>query len=91
MTPPAMHHEVVDFGVEMQGNIGVGLHRFDEHGLQIAAMDHPVGCAVALLDGSPERSARKDAGCLPVHDPELLRGDDMAQKGGSEAERNQDA
>ena len=75
----------------MQGDVGVGAHRLEQHRLQIAAMDHPIGRAVAFLGGGAERRAREHAGGLRVHHPQLLGSDDVALQWLAEPERDQDA
>ena len=77
MTPLPCSGEVLDPRAEVERDIGIGAHRVEQHLLQVAAMDHPVGRAVALLDGGAERRARQHAGGLRVHHPELLGRDDV--------------
>ena len=62
VTPFAMRLEIVDPPAEVKPDVGMRRHRVDQNGLQIAAMDHPVGCAVALLGRGTERCPRQDAG-----------------------------
>ena len=56
-----MRLEIVDPPAEVEPDVGMRRHRLDQHGLQVAAMDHPIGCAVALLGGRAERCARQHA------------------------------
>src|SRR5262245_64172198 len=52
-----VEHEIFDPGAEIEDDTGMDAHRVDQHGLQVAAMDNPVGRAVALLGDLAERRA----------------------------------
>src|SRR5436190_4821947 len=58
--------EVVDSPAEMQANVRVTVDRGKKRGLQVAAVDHPVGCAIALFDKIAEGCARKHAPALRI-------------------------
>ena len=62
----AVHGEILDPRTQAKRDIGMGAHRVEQHRLQIAAMDHPIGRAVAVLDGGAERRAREHARGLRV-------------------------
>ena len=86
-----LHREVLDPCPEMKNDVGMGAHRLDQHGLQVAAMDDPVGRAIAFLRDRAEGGARKDARRARVHDPQLLGSDDVSSQLLAETKRNQDA
>src|SRR5258708_35449241 len=75
----------------MKSDIGMGAYRVEQHGLQVAAMNQPVGRAVALLGDRAELRAREHTRRPRVHDPQLLRSDDMPPQLLAEAKRNQNA
>ena len=83
--------EVVDPRSEMERDIGMRQHRLEQDGLEIAAVDHPVGGAVALLDGRTERRPGEHAGTSRAHHPELFGNDDVRPQLLAEAERDQNA
>jgi len=86
-----LEREILDPGAEIENDTGMGAHRVDQDGLQVAAMDDPVGRAVALLRNRAERRARKHPRRPRVHDPQLLGSDHMPPQLLAEAERNQNA
>jgi hypothetical protein len=73
----------------MKRDVGIAAHRVDQHGLEVAAMDHPVRRAIALLGVGAEGRASEHAGGLRVHDSQLLGGDHMALQLRAKSERNQ--
>ena len=87
----AVLREVLDPGAELKRDIGMLAHGLQQHGLQVAAMDDPIGRAVALGRGRAERRPRQHP-CRPrVPHPELLRNDHVRLQPPAEAERKQDA
>ena len=83
--------EILDPGAEMENDAGIGAHRLDQHGLQVAAMDHPIWGAVAPRRRRAERRAREHTGGARVDNPKLLGRDDVALQLLGEPERQQDA
>ena len=53
----AVNDEVLDPRAELQHDVGVCPHRFEQRRLQVAAMDDPIGRAVARLGIIAERDA----------------------------------
>jgi hypothetical protein len=60
----------------MKNDLGVPAHGLDQHGLQIAAVDHPIRCAKALLGGRTERRAHERARGPCVDNPKLFGSND---------------
>jgi hypothetical protein len=89
--PVFVERKILDPYPEMKNDVGMGAYRVEQHGLQVAAMNHPVGRAVALLGDRAERRAREHTRRPRVHDPQLLRSDDMPPQLLAEAKRNQNA
>ena len=87
----AVHGEILDPGAEVERDVGWARNRVEQHRLQVAAMDHPIGRAVALLDGGAERRAGEHAGGGRVHHAQLLRRDHAGLELLAEPERDQDA
>ena len=85
----AVRREVLDPGAEFQRNTGMRAHGFQQHGLQIAAMDDPVGRAIAFGGGDAERRPRQHPCRLRVHDPKLLGGDHVRAQLRPQAKRKQ--
>ena len=56
----AVHDEVFDARAELQRDVGVGAHRFDQRRLEVAAMGDPIGRGVALRGVVAERDAGQD-------------------------------
>ena len=48
-----------------------------QHGLQVGAMDHPIGRAIALLGFRAERNAHDVAAGRSLDDADRLRRDDV--------------
>ena len=87
----AVRREVLDPGAEFQRNTGMLAHGFQQHGLQVAAMDDPIGRAIAFGSGGAERRPRQHPRRLRVHDPKLLGGDHVGPQLRPQAKRKQDA
>src|SRR5919198_2475583 len=86
-----LRREILDPRPQMKNNVGMGAYRLDQHGLQVAAMDDPVGRAIAFLRDRAEWGSRKHARRARVHDPQLLGSDDVSAQLLAETKRNQDA
>ena len=89
--PVAVLREVVDPSAERQRDSRMRAHRFQQHGLQVAAMDDPIGRVVALGGGRTERRPRQHPRRLRVPDPKLLRSDHVGLQPRAEAEGEQNA
>ena len=83
--------EILDSAAEMKNDAGLGACRLDQHGLQVTAMNDPVGCAVTLLSGCAERRAHEHARRPRVENAKLLGSDDMPLKFVRKPEPDQDA
>ena len=83
--------EVVDPSAERQRDSRMRAHRFQQHGLQVAAMDDPIGRVVAFGRGRAERRPRQHPRRLRVPDPKLLRSDHEGLQPRAEAEGEQNA
>ena len=91
VTPLPSWREVVDPSAERQRDTRMRAHRFQQHGLQVAAMDDPIGRVVA----SRPRSRRKAPAPAPAPSsrpgpeapPERPRGAATAGRGRGRAER----
>ncbi len=57
-----MDREVLNAGAEAQRDVGALLDRGGEHRLQVGAMDHPVGRAVALLGACAQAEPARSHG-----------------------------
>ncbi len=85
----AVRGEIVDAGPQAQHDVGIGLHRLEQGRLQIAAMDDPIGRAIALLGGGAERRAREHAPGSRIRHRELFRRRDMRRQPLAQAERDE--
>jgi hypothetical protein len=70
---------------------GIYGNSLDQRGLQIAAVDHPIGRAIVLLDGRAERYAGEHAPRVRTHHLELFRNDDLRRQPLAKAEPEEDA
>ena len=86
----AVTGKVFDPATEMECNIGRRSDCLDQRGLQVAAVDHPVGRAVARLSVGAERRVRKHA-ARRAHHAKLFGNDDMRFQPLAQPERDQDA
>ena len=55
LRPVGVHDEILDPRAEPEHDVGIGAHRVEQRGLQVGAMDRPVGRAVAALGLVAER------------------------------------
>jgi hypothetical protein len=55
LTPLAMHRRSPRPRAEAERDVGIGAHRVEQRGLQVGAMDRPVGRAVAAFALRAER------------------------------------
>src|SRR6476619_4772394 len=67
--------EVLNSPAEMEADVGIIADRRTERGLQVAAVNHPVWCAITLLNAVAERRARKLAPSPCIHYAKLVRRD----------------
>ena len=56
--PRLLGLEPFDLGAERESGARVGGNSVEQRLLQVGAVDHPVGCAIATLRGLAERNAR---------------------------------
>src|SRR6516225_4522902 len=61
--PVFVERKILDPYPEMKNDVGMGAYRVEQHGLQVAAMNHPVGRAVALLGDRAERALMTRSSC----------------------------
>ena len=83
--------KVLDPDAEAKDDVGIGAHGVDQHRLQVAAMDHPIGRAIAFRSGGAERRARQHPRRARVDYAEFFGSNDVALQVVAQAECNQDA
>ena len=82
---------ILDLGAEPQRDVALRPRGIGEHRLQVAAVESPVGRAVAPLGVGAERNAHDLAAGAAGHHPDRLRGHDMRREGVAQAERDEHA
>ncbi len=74
----------------MDGDVWIGGDRLAQGGLQIAAMNHPIGCAIAFVSGGAERRARQQSAGARVEHAQLVRRDDLRPQAVTQSKPDQD-
>ena len=90
LSPLACSTKSSTLRAEAEHDVGIGAHRLQQRGLQVGAMDRPVGRAVAALGRFAEGRARQSAAARGLDGERLRHGNGGAQPL-AEAERDQDA
>ena len=83
--------EILDAGGELDRDVLRILRGIGERRLQIAAMDRPIGCAIALLGVRPKRNAHDLVARAAGHHADRLRRNHRGREALAQAERDQHA